>query len=842
ITIDGVRVAFFDAEGNYLQPMEQDELLWVPLNALCENLGKTAQVQGQSILVDGLRVGMFDENGNFLIPAEISGAVYVPVVAFCESLGIEVVATENGVAIARGEIEGEIEPEHPEYVAVDLNLLNFDKYFSYSISVENFKNWEQRYKVNHQTLSFQYWSCDYVLRATSLTPYKFENVRFDVTNPGVKANAQYGAKGITFTGVTMPQSGEVTRRESYEDSYMSYSAIINSSDDVLNDTADMSSILFERGYSSVNKVSGRIFIPWEDAQGMLESKYQSAQKVMDEGDYQSAVNIYKELAEAQYKDAAQLLPIAEEKLAAQKAKKQQDDYAAAQAALESGDFDAAIKGFKALGDYSDSQAKLAEANDKKYAAQYEEAVALENSGKYDEAIAIYNAMKGYQDSAQRAAACEEAKELAEKTAAYAAAEALETAGDYIGAYDAFIALGDFEDSAPRAEKLLSVKTYQQIENLMAEGKYGEAQALLAPLSHEEKAQQLILTCNLRGLGNLRGFTADGTSWVEVRELDENGLLKEIKGVGLMDIHGNLILPVETFDTLVMAKSGEDWVSPNWQDGLCLVKTAEGPYGYVNARGEMAIPAQYLYAQAFHQGAALVRTQGKKYQVIDTQGKVLCELPDKKGRDYIAYVGEGLISYKEKGKVGLLNLKGKVVLKPKYESSISLFNNGIATAQGMKKNTFTYARINPKGKEVKLGKYKEFNALSENVFSVFDEKKKLRFLVDQKGKSLTPAEYKDIFRSGDLLLGQKNGKWGALDLNLQTVIPFEWENIFVGYESKVVALKKDSAYQLYSIDNLQTPLIEKPSYTVHLTPDSPYIAWYDNDLGWFVYDSEGSLIH
>ena len=129
ITIDGVRVAFFDAEGNYLQPMEQDELLWVPLNALCENLGKTAQVQGQSILVDGLRVGMFDENGNFLMPAEISGAVYVPVVAFCESLGIEVVATENGVAIARGEIEGEIEPEHPEYVAVDLNLLNFDKYF-----------------------------------------------------------------------------------------------------------------------------------------------------------------------------------------------------------------------------------------------------------------------------------------------------------------------------------------------------------------------------------------------------------------------------------------------------------------------------------------------------------------------------------------------------------------------------------------------------------------------------------------------------------------------------------------------------------------------------------------
>ena len=36
ITIDGVRVAFFDAEGNYLQTMEKNGLLWVPLNALCE--------------------------------------------------------------------------------------------------------------------------------------------------------------------------------------------------------------------------------------------------------------------------------------------------------------------------------------------------------------------------------------------------------------------------------------------------------------------------------------------------------------------------------------------------------------------------------------------------------------------------------------------------------------------------------------------------------------------------------------------------------------------------------------------------------------------------------------
>jgi hypothetical protein len=30
--------------------------------------------------------------------------------------------------------------------------------------------------------------------------------------------------------------------------------------------------------------------------------------------------------------------------------------------------------------------------------------------------------------------------------------------------------------------------------------------------------------------------------------------------------------------------------------------------------------------------------------------------------------------------------------------------------------------------------------------------------------------------------------------------------------------------------------------VRMEPDSPYIAWYDSKLGWFVYDSEGNLIH
>lgn len=65
ILIDGVRVAFFDADGNLLTPKAENGLLYVPLQAFCENMGLSAEVQGQSVAVDGTRIGMFDEAGQF---------------------------------------------------------------------------------------------------------------------------------------------------------------------------------------------------------------------------------------------------------------------------------------------------------------------------------------------------------------------------------------------------------------------------------------------------------------------------------------------------------------------------------------------------------------------------------------------------------------------------------------------------------------------------------------------------------------------------------------------------------------------------------------------------------
>ena len=171
-----------------------------------------------------------------------------------------------------------------------------------------------------------------------------------------------------------------------------------------------------------------------------------------------------------------------------------------------------------------------------------------------------------------------------------------------------------------------------------------------------------------------------------------------------------------------------------------------------------------------------------------------------------------------------------------------FADGLAEVYAAKDKTGKLIRgvINEKGKEVlKLGKFDVEEVLGKDLIVV--KENKLYGIVNEKGKSLLPAEYKNVIRVGDLILADKNGKRGAYDLTLNPVIPHEYETISVGYQSQVVALKKDGLYKLYNLKDLTRPLIEGTGMSVKQDRESPYIAWYEQDRGYFVYDHEGNLI-
>jgi len=810
ITIDGVRTAFFAPDGAYLQPMEKEGLLYVPVLSLGENLGLevTADSDTLAVTIGGIRAAFFSEDGAYLPPVAVDGVVYVSLTAFAETAGIDLSQEENTYELWRKGAASQVTPDptaaptpQPVYGYVPVTEANFLDFFT----VETGTSYPD---INANISPFK---VTYKLTCRATTSYGLENVKFKVNK---------------FGTVTMPASGTVTKTVQDSISRWDYKSDV---DYIRGQGAFCTGAVLQS--FSLEGASGRLRMSYDEAEALKKDYYEKAKGYFELGAYSNAVRWYELLAGIDYLDSKELLKEARSKKAAEDraaaeaaAKKKEEEnqkkYAAAQAAFDNGDWDAAIKGFKALGDYEDSKAKVTAATENKSAQAYKEALALEKDGQYEEAIAAFEALKDYKDSAQHLAACRTAKADKEKRAAYEAAEKLEADGDYVGAYDAFIKIANFEDSAQRAEKLLLSKTCQQAETLMAERKFADAIELLTPYQENPQIREMINICNLRGAALLSPFTAEGWAF----------FVKN--GYHFIDLQGN----VKPLPAGEIVKYNNEFV----QDGMILMKT-NGSYYFVNLNGE-TVGETYKEARHFNQGRAVVTTKDGKPCLIDKQGQVVSTLPAKKGRTYGYYMGSDLVSFTEKKETGLMNLKGKVIVKAGKYKGILYFADGLAEVYAAKDKTGKLIRgvINEKGKEVlKLGKFDVEEVLGKDLIVVKENKR--YGIVNEKGKSLLPAEYKNVIRVGDLILADKNGKRGAYDLTLNPIIPHEYETIAVGYQSQVVALKKDGIYKLYNLKDLTQPLIEGNGTGVKMDRESPYIAWYEQDLGWFIYDHEGNLI-
>lgn len=110
------------------------------------------------------------------------------------------------------------------------------------------------------------------------------------------------------------------------------------------------------------------------------------------------------------------------------------------------------------------------------------------------------------------------------------------------------------------------------------------------------------------------------------------------------------------------------------------------------------------------------------------------------------------------KYGLINGKGKVVVKPTYDW-INEFSDGMALVS--KGNKYGY--VDEKGKEVIKVSYKEANDFSDGLALIRDGKKYK--YIDKSGKVLinVKGKYPSSFSEGYASL-EINGKWGGYRQN------------------------------------------------------------------------------
>lgn len=374
ILIDGVRVAFFDADGNLLTPKTENGLLYVPLQAFCENMGLSAEVQGQSVAVDGTRIGMFDEAGNFLTPVQMDGVDYVPLAPFCNALGIQIAEENGGFSVTRKKAEQPAAETKAQTGKIALTPYNFGDYFSYSVRETNVKMTGMQ--VSGDGFFPGNYEVDYVLTCEARSVFEIENVSFQLVGK---------PRGLEMEDVViyadMPASGSLNQT-------------VHKSGDLLwtlapeKEEASLKDV-------TLNDVSGCLIVnDQEKADTVNLASFQQGEMLLQSEEYDEAKKIFVSLIKIDY-------PNAQEKYDEAEVKKE-ETYQKAIALEEAGEYNQAILIYEKLGDYKDCMERIEKV---KIELRYQEAVKEEEEENYSGAFQIYEELGEYKDSIARASFC-----------------------------------------------------------------------------------------------------------------------------------------------------------------------------------------------------------------------------------------------------------------------------------------------------------------------------------------------------------------------------------------------------------------------------------------------------
>lgn len=146
----------------------------------------------------------------------------------------------------------------------------------------------------------------------------------------------------------------------------------------------------------------------------------------------------------------------------------------------------------------------------------------------------------------------------------------------------------------------------------------------------------------------------------------NGMVKVSinQKYGIIDKTGNEVVPIKYDDV------------GDFSNGFVQV-CINDKWGYVDIDGKEVIPPKYDFSDNFNDdGVAVVGLKDRSF-CIDTSGKVIAEVTQPKG--WTGRYEEGLCSFCVDGRYGFLDITGKVVVQPQYDS-VSNFFGGLSLVE------------------------------------------------------------------------------------------------------------------------------------------------------------------
>ena len=205
-----------------------------------------------------------------------------------------------------------------------------------------------------------------------------------------------------------------------------------------------------------------------------------------------------------------------------------------------------------------------------------------------------------------------------------------------------------------------------------------------------------------------------------------------------------------------------------------------------------------------------------------------------------------IKYKKDGKFGLLNIKGKEILKPIYEEITTVEDDtqnykvkkdgkfGLVDDEG---NTL----LNSEFSEIKSANktaWNEFSVKPGYIISKITNKGPVEGFSDINGNILISPKYEDVEKleiPGDdyYMFVQDAGKKG-LYKNTKQILPTTYQEL--SYSKKNIIIKKDGKYGMTTLEGKE---VISPRFTSY-NPQDNFVAFTDADKE-YVYDEHGNQV-
>jgi sporulation protein YlmC with PRC-barrel domain len=255
--------------------------------------------------------------------------------------------------------------------------------------------------------------------------------------------------------------------------------------------------------------------------------------------------------------------------------------------------------------------------------------------------------------------------------------------------------------------------------------------------------------------------------------------------GMINKNGKIVIPIEYEKVF------------SYLNDLALVKKS-GKWGYINAANQIAIPFEYEVLNSFIDGRALAK-KGNYWGMINLDNTIILSFE----YDNLISESDGFINVSKGGFWGVLNSRFEVVVPFEYDRTDAL-NGFFRVEKNNKIGLFTkkgamilpafydgltideygfkiqkdgkFGLLNNEGAAIIPMIYDEFMYFSRGLSRV--KKGSYYGMISTNGKLVIPCEYLDLgirFR-GDFIDAQKDGRYGILNQDGETVIRFRYEKI------------------------------------------------------------------